>query len=51
VALAFPLLLLSDRIGRGGKAHKGRHPALVYSGSAIIVALGLYWLIERTAFV
>jgi hydrogenase/urease accessory protein HupE len=51
VALAFPLLLLSDRIGRGGTAHKGRHPALVYSGSAMIVALGLYWLIERTAFV
>jgi hydrogenase/urease accessory protein HupE len=51
VALAFPLLLLSDRIGRSNAAHKGRHPALVYSGSAIIVALGLYWLIERTVFV
>jgi len=50
VALVFPLLLLSDRIGRGSAAHKGRRPALVYSCSALILALGLYWLIERTAF-
>ena len=50
VALAFPLLLLSDRIGRGGEAHKGRHPSLVYSVSAAILVLGLYWLIERTVF-
>jgi hypothetical protein len=47
----FPLLLLSDRIGRGDAGHKGRHPALVYSCSALILALGLYWLIERTVFV
>ena len=50
VALAFPLLLLSDRVGRGGAVHKGRHPALVYSGSAVILVLGLCWLIERTVF-
>jgi hydrogenase/urease accessory protein HupE len=50
VALVFPLLLLSDRIGRGGAANKGRHPALVYSGSAAILTLGLWWLIERTVF-
>jgi hydrogenase/urease accessory protein HupE len=50
VALVFPLLLLSDRIGRSSAAHKGRRPALVYSCSALILALGLYWLIERTAF-
>ena len=50
VALVFPLLLLSDRIGRGGAANKGRHPALVYSGSAVILLLGLWWLIERTVF-
>ena len=48
VALIFPLLLLSDRIGRGGAARKGRHAALVYACSAVIFALGLYWLIERT---
>jgi hydrogenase/urease accessory protein HupE len=50
VALIFPLLLLSDRIGRSAAVHKGRHPALVYSCSAVILALGLYWLIERTVF-
>jgi hydrogenase/urease accessory protein HupE len=50
VGLVFPLLLLSDRIGRSSAAHKGRRPTLVYSCSALILALGLYWLIERTAF-
>jgi hypothetical protein len=49
VAVIFPLLLLSDRIGRSDAARKGR-PALVYSCSAVILALGLYWLIERTVF-
>ena len=32
------------------QAHKGRHPSLVYSGSAVILVLGLWWLIERTVF-
>ena len=49
VALIFPLLLWSDRIG-GGASRRGRHPALVYTCSAVILALGLYWLIERTVF-
>ena len=49
VALMFPLLLWSDRIG-GGAACKERHPALVFTCSAVILALGLYWLIERTVF-
>jgi hydrogenase/urease accessory protein HupE len=51
VALAFPLLLWTDRIGRGIAVYKGRHPVLVYSCSAVILVLGLYWLIERTVFV
>ena len=51
VALIFPLLLWSDRIGGGAAARKGRHPALVYACSTIILALGLYWLIERTVLV
>jgi hypothetical protein len=40
---------LSDRIGSAA-AGKKRHPALVYACSAVILALGLYWLIERTVF-
>jgi len=49
VAVIFTVLLLSDRIG-GAAAGKKRHPALVYACSAVILALGLYWLVERTAF-
>jgi hydrogenase/urease accessory protein HupE len=48
VALVFPLLLLADRIMAGGGGRKGRQPSLVYACSAVIFALGLYWLIERT---
>ncbi|WFU43571.1 HupE/UreJ family protein [Bradyrhizobium sp. CB82] len=48
VALIFPLLLWSDRIGQGAAAGKGRHPAVVYFCSAAILLVGLYWLIERT---
>jgi hydrogenase/urease accessory protein HupE len=48
VALVFPLLLLADRIMARGGISKGRRPSLVYSCSAVIFALGLYWLIERT---
>jgi hydrogenase/urease accessory protein HupE len=48
VALVFPLLLLADRLIAGGAAAKGRQPSLVYGCSAVIFALGLYWLIERT---
>jgi len=48
VALVFPLLLLADRMIAGGGAAKGRQPSLVYACSAVIFALGLYWLIERT---
>jgi hydrogenase/urease accessory protein HupE len=50
VALIFPLLLLSDRIGRRKAVNKERHPALVYSCSVVILVLGLYWLAERTVF-
>jgi hydrogenase/urease accessory protein HupE len=50
VALVFPLLLLSDRIGRTNAARKGRNPAVVYACSAAILGFGLYWLIERTVF-
>jgi hypothetical protein len=48
VALIFPLLLWSDRLG--GPAGKGRSAALVYTCSVVILVLGLYWLIERTMF-
>jgi hypothetical protein len=50
VAFIFPLLLWSDRIGNAKAAHKGRHPALVYTCSAVILVFGLYLLIERTLF-
>jgi hydrogenase/urease accessory protein HupE len=48
VALVFPLLLLADRMIAGGGGRKGRQPSLVYTCSAVIFALGLYWLVERT---
>ena len=48
VALIFPLLLWSDRIGHGAAARKGRHPAVVYLCSAAILSAGLYWLMVRT---
>jgi hypothetical protein len=48
VALIFPLLLWSDRLG--GAVGKGRSAALVYPCSAVILVFGLYWLIERTVF-
>jgi hypothetical protein len=50
VALVFPLLLLADRLMAAGAVGKGRQPSLVYSCSAVIFALGLYWLIERTVW-
>ena len=48
VALLFPLLLLSDRIGGKAALDKGPHPATVYVCSAVIFAFGLFWLVERT---
>ncbi len=50
VALIFPLLLWSDRIGAAAGGKRERHPTLVYACSAVILAFGLYWLIERTVF-
>jgi hydrogenase/urease accessory protein HupE len=50
VALVFPLLLLADRMMARGAVGKGRQPSLVYACSAVIFALGLYWLIERTVW-
>ncbi len=50
VALIFPLLLGSDRIGGGVAARRARHPAVVYACSAVILVFGLYWLIQRTVF-
>jgi hydrogenase/urease accessory protein HupE len=50
VALIFPLLLWSDRIGTPAAAPKERHPPVVYTCSAVIFALGLYWLMARTVF-
>ena len=50
VAVIFPLLLWSDRIGRGKAEPKARRPALVYACSVVIILLGLYWFIERTVF-
>ena len=50
VALIFPLLLLSDRIGVAAGGKRERHAGLVYACSAVILAFGLYWLIERTLF-
>jgi hypothetical protein len=48
MALIFPLLLWSDRLG--GATGKGRSAALVYTSTAVILVFGLYWLIERTVF-
>jgi hydrogenase/urease accessory protein HupE len=48
VALIFPLLLWSDRIGHRAAARNGRHPAVVYFCSAAILSAGLYWLMVRT---
>jgi len=50
VGLIFPLLLLSDRLGGGASMRQQRHPAVVYTCSAAILACGLYWLMERTVF-
>jgi hypothetical protein len=50
VALIFPLLLLSDRIGVPAGGKRERHASLVYVCSAVILVFGLYWLIERTVF-
>jgi hypothetical protein len=50
VGLIFPLLLLSDRIGGGTATRKGRNPAVVYTCSGVILAFGLYWLVERSVF-
>jgi hydrogenase/urease accessory protein HupE len=50
VALVFPLLLLADRLMAAGAVGKSRQPSLVHSCSAVIFALGLYWLIERTVW-
>ena len=50
VALIFPLLLWSDRIGVAAGGKRERHAALVYACSAVILAFGLYWFIERTMF-
>jgi hydrogenase/urease accessory protein HupE len=49
VALIFPLLLWSDRIGGNNAIAGGRRPAVVYTCSAVI-AFALYWLIERAVF-
>lgn len=48
VSLVFPLLLWSDRIVGSAPLRKERRPALVYICSAVILALGLYWLLVRT---
>ena len=48
VALIFPLLLWSDRIGHRAAAREGRRPAAVYFCSAAILSAGLYWLMVRT---
>jgi hypothetical protein len=29
---------------------KERHPAVVYTCSGVILAFGLYWLVERSVF-
>jgi hydrogenase/urease accessory protein HupE len=52
VSLVMPLLLVLDRVfaGRLRPAAPPRRPAqVVYAISAIIVALGSYWFLERTA--
>jgi hypothetical protein len=50
VALIFPLLLCSDRMGGRYAMPAGRRPAVVYTCSAVIFAFGLYWLIQRAVF-
>jgi hydrogenase/urease accessory protein HupE len=51
VALIYPLLLWSDRIGGSAPSRKERRPAVVYICSAVILAFGLYWLAVRTLLV
>jgi hydrogenase/urease accessory protein HupE len=48
VAIIFPLLLWSDRIGHRAATPDGRNPAVVYFCSAAILPVGLYWLMVRT---
>ena len=50
VSLAFPLLLLLDLIDGGTAKRKGRNPIVVYTCSGVILAFGLYWLVERSVF-
>ncbi|HYD99727.1 MAG TPA: HupE/UreJ family protein [Alphaproteobacteria bacterium] len=50
VALAVPLLLAGDRLFARAGARPERSAALVYGVSAVIMALGVYWLAERTVF-
>ncbi len=50
VALVVPLLLAVDRLSARGPATPARSPNLVHTASALIAALGGYWLLERTPF-
>jgi HupE / UreJ protein len=51
VPVIVPLLLWSDRIGGGRAVPRERRPALVYICSAMILLLGVYWLIARKVLV
>ncbi len=51
VCIAVPLLLWIDRLGERHRARSGRSgqsPVFVYTCSSVILALGLYWLVQRT---
>lgn len=51
VCIAVPLLLWIDRLGERRRARSGRcgqSAVFVYTCSSVILALGLYWLVQRT---
>ncbi|MEO8717423.1 MAG: HupE/UreJ family protein [Burkholderiales bacterium] len=51
VCIAVPLLLCIDRLGERRRAlsgNAGQSPVFVYACSGVILALGLYWLVQRT---
>ena len=52
VLVAVSVLILMDKLmAMKGATEEVRKPALVYTGSIVIGALGLYWLAQRTGLV
>ncbi|MBI1776908.1 MAG: HupE/UreJ family protein [Proteobacteria bacterium] len=48
VAVAMPVLAALDRLIAAADAQPQRSATVVYAASAVIAALGLYWIVERT---